>query len=1109
MLAVAVALPARGQNTLHVPGDASSIQAAIDMAYGQDTVLVAPGTYFENIDFRGKTITVQSTDGPDKTIIDGRNLAPVVYIGVPEGFNTATLSGFTVQHGAIASPIPQTGANQVGLGAGINVVGSALLSHNNVTANVGAGIDVFSSGDIRITASHIYGNTCAELYEQLCGTESSGITLHDFPAGRLTMPEDGIIIDRNTIEANDFAGISVRFQPPLNYRNQTPVFILQNVVRRNGVELPTVLQGQTYYIPYGEGIALVSGSSVAVFNNSIYENLLTGLVLGGGRGTIAANNLLYQNGLSPHLSQSGREVTELDVVQTSARFDLKIVNNVIANTHSSTTMVACGSASNYPAPAFDSNLFQGYLPVEGQTSDSRPPCKYDIGQYGEFAGVPHFVSPATYDFHPAPDSPLIDAGVDSVPYLDGFASFTPTDLDDNPRRVDATGRGYPTIDIGPFERQVGSIQLPQPQVSLLPDKDYLFGHAPLHLAARVTGPTYINSGTFTLFVDNQPVQTLPVDPNGNASFTVTGLLAGTRSLYVVYSGSLPYQSRSPRINVLVDLATSQVFLTSSQNPSLPGDSVTFTAEVDVIDGGTLSAVEFSIDGDGPVSVPVDAATRKATYTRADLSLGSHLVTATAPGTGFVQGSSATLTQYVGYLPTTTVVSGSPNPSLTGNSVLFTASVHRTTGAAAAGAVAFTLDNAPLCGALALDAFGNASCNSGPLSTGAHTVVAHYLGAGVLAESFGTLIQQVRDAYSAQLGLSSSGNAFQVSVTGTIAWTGGAPTFNYPGSLSLSSGSQPLASVANIPVPGTGTLVLALPAGTYPVTLTFTPNAASPSVLPVTPLTQTIDVPRAHPALVVQQPSGPLYSGRSVSLSGIVSGVPGHVPTGNLLWTVDGLPVATPLDPNGYSTEALPSLTAGTHTIAVAYTGDSNYQPVSATPFTISVLQRDFRLEAESTLTIPAEHHRSTAVTLASLGDFADTVGLSCQGLPQFATCTFSHSAVALTAGSTNSVTLIVDTDQVPRFKGAIAAPVKTGLPLAACLLPLPALLWLQRRRRMAPIRGIRLLLLVLTAGAALSFTACSGRNPGFTPPGDYTFQVVGSSNSITHSQAIRLMVTPE
>jgi hypothetical protein len=85
---------------INVPGDQPTIQDAINVAVDGDEVVVAPGTYFEQINLLGKPITVRSSGGLDVTTIDGGGAGDVVTCANSEDPETV-LQGFSVTGGDV------------------------------------------------------------------------------------------------------------------------------------------------------------------------------------------------------------------------------------------------------------------------------------------------------------------------------------------------------------------------------------------------------------------------------------------------------------------------------------------------------------------------------------------------------------------------------------------------------------------------------------------------------------------------------------------------------------------------------------------------------------------------------------------------------------------------------------------------------------------------------------------------------------------------------------------------------------------------------------------------------------------------------------------------
>jgi len=146
----------------------ATIQTGINAATDSDTISVAAGTYFENINFNGKNIKVVGEDSSN-TILDGGLAGSVVTFEIGNGAQSTTpvLKGFTLQNGRarnggginIEYTHPEISfvtikACSSGWGGGIHFgpgTYNASLKNsiitNNTAPNDGGGINVYSNGN--------------------------------------------------------------------------------------------------------------------------------------------------------------------------------------------------------------------------------------------------------------------------------------------------------------------------------------------------------------------------------------------------------------------------------------------------------------------------------------------------------------------------------------------------------------------------------------------------------------------------------------------------------------------------------------------------------------------------------------------------------------------------------------------------------------------------------------------------------------------------------------------------------------------------------------------------------------------------------------------------
>ena len=495
------------------------------------------------------------------------------------------------------------------------------------------------------------------------------------------------------------------------------------------------------------------------------------------------------------------------------------------------------------------------------------------------------------------------------------------------------------------------------------------------------GTTSLGTGTIT---------------SGSATLSTSTLTAGSHSISAVYSGNSNYAgSTSHTISQPVNKANFTTSLTSSASTCWYGDPVTFTATVP---GDATGSVTF-MDGTttlGTGTISLSSSGNTATFTTSALTGGSHSITAVYGGDGdYVTSTSSAVTQTVNLAASTTTLVSSANPSTSGGSVTFTATV--TSGAS--GLVTFMEGTATL-GTGTINGT-TATYSTAALTAGSHIITAVYGGDSNYATSTSSAISQTVNASSTTTTLTSSANpsTYGDSVTFTATVIAGAT-----GTVTFMDGSSTLgtATLSN----GTTTFsTTSLAVGSHSITAVYSGDSNYPGSTS-SAVSQTVN--QAGTTTTLASSTYPSSYGDSVTFTATVTAGA----TGTVTFKDGTTTLGTGTISGTTATFSTMALTAGSHIITAVYGGDANYTGSTSSTVSQTVNQAGTSTTLASS-TYPSSYGDSVTFTATVTAGATGTVtfyeGSSVLGTGTISGTTATFSTMALTAGS-HSITAVYGGD---------------------------------------------------------------------------------------------------
>ena len=427
-------------DVLNVPSEEyPSIQQAINLASDGNTIVVAPGRYYENINFLGKAVTVRSSNPNDPnivatTIIDGNRPADANFASVVTFKNgettTSVIEGFTITGG--------TGSwlsvwwqfkgylwNRCGGGILCSNYSTPTIRKNIITRNLageGGGIYCYNHSNAAITDNTISDNN-AIINHGFADPNLNDSNIYDHGDGGAIVGFQycNLTIKNNTIQHNHAysygGGIHLRqwsnglIENNLITQNSSMLgagihitYTSAPIVRKNTIteNIATSLGGGGIYIYYlsnplveqnlitqnsssnGAGIGVYWDSNPTIRNNIITKNLL-----GAG---------IRISGLAPVITNNTISFNRYNGIQYESGASPIITNNIITSNYSGNGINALGTAGTIK-----------YNDVWGHSAGNYSSTVGDLtGVNGNISADPKFINPDNNDFHLDCNSPCIN-----------------------------------------------------------------------------------------------------------------------------------------------------------------------------------------------------------------------------------------------------------------------------------------------------------------------------------------------------------------------------------------------------------------------------------------------------------------------------------------------------------------------------------------------------------------------------------------------------------------------------------------------------------------------------------------------------------------------------